>query len=145
MEKNEFILYLYKITDMGVKSTKTLLDILKNKENKILPILDDELDEYNKAYQEVKELMKKRGIEEPNFGLLQNLGVSASMHLELMQDNSDTRIANMLIQGYTMGNLELEKQYKKYKKYKKYEEENKIVDYIKEIQDENIKKLKTYL
>ena len=106
MEKNEFILYLYKITDMGVKSTKTLLDILKNKENKILPILDDELDEYNKAYQEVKELMKKRGIEEPNFGLLQNLGVSASMHLELMQDNSDTRIANMLIQGYTLGNLE---------------------------------------
>lgn len=144
MEKNEFILYLYKITDMGVKSTKTLLDILKNKENKILPILDDELDEYNKAYQEVKELMKKRGIEEPNFGLLQNLGVSASMHLELMQDNSDTRIANMLIQGYTMGNLELEKQYKKYKK-ELSEEENKIVDYIKEIQDENIKKLKTYL
>ena len=144
MEKNEFILYLYKITDMGVKSTKTLLDILKNKENKILPILDDELDEYNKAYQEVKELMKKRGIEEPNFGLLQNLGVSASMHLELMQDNSDTRTANMLIQGYTMGNLELEKQYKKYKK-ELSEEENKIVDYIKEIQDENIKKLKTYL
>jgi predicted RND superfamily exporter protein len=144
MEKNEFILYLYKITDMGVKSTKTLLDILKNKENKILPILDDELDEYNKAYQEVKELMKKRGIEEPNFGILQNLGVSASMHLELMQDNSDTRIANMLIQGYTMGNLELEKQYKKYKK-ELSEEENKIVDYIKEIQDENIKKLKTYL
>ena len=144
MEKNEFILYLYKITDMGVKSTKTLLDILKNKENKILPILDDELDEYNKAYQEVKELMKKRGIEEPNFGLLQNLGVRASMHLELMQDNSDTRIANMLIQGYTMGNLELEKQYKKYKK-ELSEEENKIVDYIKEIQDENIKKLKTYL
>lgn len=144
MEKNEFILYLYKITDMGVKSTKNLLDILKNKENKILPILDDELDEYNKAYQEVKELMKKRGIEEPNFGLLQNLGVSASMHLELMQDNSDTRIANMLIQGYTMGNLELEKQYKKYKK-ELSEEENKIVDYIKEIQDENIKKLKTYL
>ena len=144
MGKNEFILYLYKITDMGVKSTKTLLDILKNKENKILPILDDELDEYNKAYQEVKELMKKRGIEEPNFGLLQNLGVSASMHLELMQDNSDTRIANMLIQGYTMGNLELEKQYKKYKK-ELSEEENKIVDYIKEIQDENIKKLKTYL
>lgn len=144
MEKNEFILYLYKITDMGVKSTKTLLDILKNKDNKILPILDDELDEYNKAYQEVKELMKKRGIEEPNFGILQNLGVSASMHLELMQDNSDTRIANMLIQGYTMGNLELEKQYKKYKK-ELSEEENKIVDYIKEIQDENIKKLKTYL
>ena len=131
MEKNEFILYLYKITDMGVKSTKNLLDILKNKENKILPILDDELDEYNKAYQEVKELMKKRGIEEPNFGLLQNLGVSASMHLELMQDNSDTRIANMLIQGYTMGNLELEKQYKKYKK-ELSEEENKIVDYIKD-------------
>ena len=144
MKKNEFILYLYKITDMWVKSTKTLLDILKNKENKILPILDDELDEYNKAYQEVKELMKKRGIEEPNFGLLQNLGVSASMHLELMQDNSDTRIENMLIQGYTMGNLELEKQYKKYKK-ELSEEENKIVDYIKEIQDENIKKLKTYL
>jgi hypothetical protein len=64
--------------------------------------------------------------------------------MELMADNSDVRIAEMLIQGYTMGNLELKKKYNKYKESITSEEED-IVDEIKKIQDKNIKKLKKYL
>ena len=143
-ERNEFITYLYEICDMGVRSTKTLVDIIKDKENKIINLLNDELDEYEVLLKRVKKLLKSQGIKEPNPGILQNIGINASMHMELMADNSDVRIAEMLIQGYTMGNLELKKKYNKYKESITSEEED-IVDEIKKIQDKNIKILKKYL
>ena len=64
--------------------------------------------------------------------------------MEIMKDNSDTKLAEMLIQGYTMGNLELKKKYNKYKTIMTKEEKD-IADRIKMIQDKNIKKLKKYL
>lgn len=143
-EQNKFLLYLYKITDMGCKSTKTLVGILENKENKIINLLNDELAEYEKAFKDVKALIKARGIKEPTPGILEDIGISASMHMEIMTDNSDVRVAEMLIQGYTMGNLELTKKYNKYKK-SITREEQEIVDFIKSFQDKNIKKLKKYI
>lgn len=143
-EQNEFLLYLYKITDMGCKSTKNLVGILENKENKIINLLNDELDEYEKAFKEVKALLKARGIKEPTSGILEDLAISASMHMEIATDNSDVKVAEMLIQGYTMGNLELTKKYNKYKKSITKEEQD-IVDFIKSFQDKNIKKLKKYI
>ena len=57
-ERNEFITYLYEICDMGVRSTKTLVDIIKDKENKIINLLNDELDEYEVLLKRVKKLLK---------------------------------------------------------------------------------------
>ena len=143
-EKNEYLIYLYHICEMGVASTKKMLDKLKKTDNKITRLVEDELDEYNKALKEVKKLIDKNKIKEPKSGLIANMGVNMSMKMELSKDNSDSKIADMLIQGYTMGNLELNKKLKKY-----YDsitpEEKEITDMIKEFQDKNINILKDYL
>lgn len=143
-EKNEFLIYLYHICEMGVSSTKSLLDILKKTDNKITSIVEDELDEYNKLYKEAQNMLKARGIKEPKSGLLAKSGVSMHMHKELMKDNSDTRVADMLIQGYTMGNLELNKKFNKYKASMTKDEEQ-LAESLKQIQDSNINTLKSYL
>ena len=140
----EFLEYLYQICEMGVTSTTSLLKKIESKENKIITLLEDELNEYKKLYKEVSDIFKSRGIKEPKAGLLTNLGVEVSMNMEIMKDNSDTKLAEMLIQGYTMGNLELKKKYNKYKDIMTKEEKD-IADRIKSIQDKNIKKLKKYL
>lgn len=140
----EFLEYLYQICEMGVTSTTSLLKKIESKENKITTLLEDELNEYKKLFKEVSDIFKSRGIKEPKAGLLTNISVEMAMNMEIMKDNSDTKLAEMLIQGYTMGNLELKKKYNKYKDVMTKEEKD-IADKIKTIQDKNIKKLKKYL
>ena len=140
----EFLEYLYQICEMGVTSTTSLLKKVEAKENKITTLLEDELNEYKMLYKEVKDLIKARGIKEPKAGILATLGIEMSTNMEVMKDNSDTKLAEMLIQGYTMGNLELKKKYNKYKDIMTKEEKN-LAEKIKTIQDKNIKKLKKYL
>ena len=141
---NEFLLYLYKITDMGYKSTKTLVDIIKDKENKIITLLYEELDEYETSLNKVKKLLEERKIKQPMNGILLDISTNAAMHMELMNDNSDVKIAEMLIQGYTMGNIELKKNCNKYKDTMT-PEEAKLADEINKYQSKNIKKLKKHL
>lgn len=140
----EFLEYLYQICEMGVTSTTSLLKKIESKENKITTLLEDELNEYKKLFKEVSDIFKSRGIKEPKAGVLTNISVEMAMNMEIMKDNSDTKLAEMLIQGYTMGNLELKKKYNKYKDVMTKEEKD-IADKIKTIQDKNIKKLKKYL
>ena len=63
---------------------------------------------------------------------------------EMMNDNSDANIANMLIQGLTMGNLELSKHIDNYKEVA----DKKVIDLAKKLKkfgEEYIEKLKVYL
>lgn len=143
-ENNEFLLYLYKITDMGITSMKTLVDIIKDKDNKIINLLYEELNEYKDSLEKVKAIMKTRGLKKPSDEILRDLGVSANMHMELMKDNSDARIAEMLINGYTMGIIELKKNIEKYES-NITPEERKIAEEISKYQNKNLKKLKKYL
>lgn len=143
-ENNEFLLYLYKITDMGITSMKTLVDIIKDKDNKIINLLYEELNEYKDSLEKVKAIMKTRDLKKPSDEILRDLGVSANMHMELMKDNSDARIAEMLINGYTMGIIELKKNIEKYESNITLEE-RKIAEEISKYQNKNLKKLKKYL
>ncbi len=63
---------------------------------------------------------------------------------EVIMDNSDSAIAEMLIEGFTMGNLELSKLIDSYKD----QADKKILKIAKELQtfgENEIKKLKAYL
>ena len=42
-EKNELLMHIYQTCDMGVKSTTKLIDLLKNKDNKIKKLLEFEI------------------------------------------------------------------------------------------------------
>ena len=49
MDENiELLEYIYKNSEMGVFTIKTLLKELKDKENKIKRLADDEMKEYNR-------------------------------------------------------------------------------------------------
>ena len=142
-ERGEFLIELHNICDMGVRSTTELLNIIKGKENKIKALLGEELKEYEAALKKVKELIDDKSVM-GNAGLMAKIGSSIGMHIELLKDNSDTKIADMLIQGYTMGLLEVTKLLKKYKDFIG-KEEKKIALEIKDFHNKNISELKKYL
>ena len=57
--ENELILHIYESSQMVIEAINNLLNELKNKENKIKKILEDELKEYEKFYKSSEKLLKK--------------------------------------------------------------------------------------
>lgn len=143
-EKNELLMHLYQISNMGVKSTKKLLDLLKNKDNKIKKILEDELKEYEKYLCDSKKKLDKRKIDPKSLGIMAELMSKMEMQWEVIKDNSDSKIADLLIRGFTMGTIETQKKIDNYKDQSDKKEIELAKD-ILEFQKKEIEKLKPYL
>lgn len=142
-ETNELLMHLYETADMGVKSTKKLLKILKNKDNKIKGVLENELKQYENFYKEAKNLLNKHSIK-PCKKLMANMVANTTMQMEIDKDNSDSKIAEILSRGFIMGVTGLKKKISDYEK----ESSHKIIRLAKNLvifQEKEIENLKEYL
>jgi hypothetical protein len=129
---------------MGVHSTKSLLDNLKNKDNKIKELLEDQLQTYEYYYKVSEEYLSKLDIEPEKEGMLTKMGSEMGIMMETIKDNSDSAIASMLIEGFTMGSVELEGLLSRYKK-KANRDVLKFVKDFKKFHEKSIQDLKTFI
>lgn len=145
MNENEEILeYIFETSNMGMQSTKDLINALKGKDNKIKKILPEIEKNYEKYSKETEKLLNKKDLKAKPVGMMAKAMSKMSITKEMMNDNSDSNIADMLIQGLTMGNLELTKHIDNYEKTA----DKKIIDMAKSLRkfgEEYIEKLKAYL
>lgn len=140
----EFLNHLYKDAEMGKESLENLLHEIKDKDNKIKNIAEDELKGYERYYKEIKKMLEKEKNDPKETGMIAKMSSSMGIKMEIIKDNSDARVADMLIQGFTMGATDLEKQIKKYDGIIS----KKLIDYGKdflEFHENNIKSLKKFL
>lgn len=143
-ENTELLMHIYQSAEMGVYTTTNLLDLLKNKDNKIKPILQSELKKYEKYAKLSEEYLKKFDVEAKSSGIMAKLGSDIGMSIETMNDNSDARIAAMLIEGMTMGVLEMTGKIRLYQKMCK-KDVIKLAEDLKLFQENEIEKLKIYV
>lgn len=115
-ENKELLVLINENTKMGLASTKELLKLIKEKDNKIKKVLENELKKYEDLYKKCKSLMKKYKVKSEKSGLLKNLTATLAMRMEVNKDNSDSKLANILIRGFNMGNVDIEAKIKSYKK-----------------------------
>lgn len=143
-ENSELLLYIYKNADMGVKSTTKLINLLNSKDNKIKNVVEGELKGYENFFKKSKSLLKKNKIEPKSSNMLAELSASITMNIELLKDNSDAKIADILIRGFTMGNIEIDK---KIDKYKDDADKSilKLAKDLKKFGESNIELLKPFL
>ena len=143
-ENLEFLEYIYKTCDMGVKATTKLLNELKEKDNKIKKDIEEYLKGYEKYLKESEHILKKYKVEPKSIGPMADMTSSFNLKMEVMQDNSDAKIADMLIKGFTCGIVDTEKRLKNYT-----EEIDKDIEKLGKdllaFQKEQTDKLKTYL
>ena len=88
--------------------------------------------------------MKKNKIKIEHTEFLKNLTSTVAMKMEVNKDNSDSKIASILIRGFNMGNIDIEARIKNYKK----EVDKDILKLAKDILtfgETEINKLKAYL
>ena len=143
-EKNELLMHIYDVSYMGEYSTNKLLSTLKSKNNKIKSLLEDELKEYESYKKKSEKLLKKAKIEIPKTSILTKMSSNMGIMMETMKDNSDASIASMLVQGFTMGIVEMETEINNYK-----EEVNKntikLAKNLLKFQQKEIENLKTFM
>lgn len=140
---NELLTHIYETSDMGVKSTKKLLKLLKDKDNKIKDEIERELKEYENIYKKTKKILKKEKIEVGS-NILANISANTAMVIEINKDNSDSKIADILMRGFIMGIAKIEKKIKDYKG-KVSNDSIKLAKYLHKFQENSIKEVKKYL
>ena len=143
-ENNEMIAFIYQNASMGVKTLTTLIRILNTKDNKIKKIVEGELKGYEEFVKKSEKLMKKNKLEVPATGMIADITSKISMNMEMMKDNSDSRVADMLIKGFTMGNVDISKKIDKFEG----DCEKDIIKLARELLEfgqKNIEILKPYL
>ena len=128
-ENKELLVLIHENVKMGLTSTKKLLSLLLNTNNKIKGTLESELKTYESLYNKTKKEIKKQKITIEKKGLLKTLTSTVAMKTEVNKDNSDSNIASILIRGFNMGNINIEAKIKSYKK----EVDKSILNLAKEV------------
>lgn len=140
----ELVEQIYKDASMGKYSTHQLLNAIEKKDNKISDLVQDILEEYSSFCEKAKETLLSNDIELQDESVMVKMMSTMGIYKEVLSDNSDSAISEMLIQGLSMGILEMEKRIKNVvdgvdKKYVKFAK-----DFLK-FQKERKKDLEKYL
>ena len=146
--QDELILYLCENVKMGLSSTTKIIKILKNKDNKIKKVLESYVKTYEHYLKMAKDLKQKYNVKATKNKFMQKLMANTTMEEEIKRDNSDSKIANILIRGFTMGEIDIEKRIKDFVNNLDKKENSDILELAKELHAFNknsIVELKDYL
>ena len=142
MKNLELYKHIYKDCEMSIFSLDTLLDDIREKDNKIKDVVEDIRSGYERYFNEVTELLD--GDNPKKTGMMAKMGASMGISKEVKEDNSDASIADMLIKGVSMGVLDMEKKIKDYEDKIDKKELSFAKDFLK-FQHETISGLKKFL
>ena len=143
-ENMELLNFVYENAEMGVHTLNILSDTLRKRDNKIKGLIEDELKEYNNFLKESEKLLKKNKIEPKKTNLMAKLSRKMGITMETMKDNSDPAIASMVIEGLTMGIVEMQTKIENYKKLVDKKILKLSIKFLK-FQEEEIEKLKIFM
>lgn len=143
-DKNELLEYIYQTTDLGKKGLIHVLQALEDKDNKIKKDLEKQLEGYEELHKDVENLLNKNKVKPKDKGPFIELMNKMGVNMNVMMDNSDSKVAEMIIQGLTMGIVEMEKKIKDYED----EVEKDIIKLAKKVlkyQEKCLEDIKEYL
>lgn len=143
-ENIELLNYIYKSSEIGVVSLTNVLKELEDKENKIKKDLSDELSIYEDYKKKSKMLLKKKKANINKNSMMLKMMNKMGVKKEVTSDNSDASIAHMIIEGLTMGIVDMET---KINNYKEVVDEDilEIASNYLEFQQNELEKMKKYL
>lgn len=143
-EKFELLEHVYKDASMGEYTIEKLLEKLKDRDNKIKGYVEDLLKEYQQFAEKSREKLKENNQDIKDPGIFAKMGSSMGISKEVKEDNSDSAIADMLIEGMNMGVLKMQKKIKAYDKELDKDNKKLAEDFLK-FQEKAVKELEKYL
>lgn len=140
----ELLKHINQDAEMASYTIENLLNGLKEKDNKIKGITENILKKYQTFLKDTNEILKKNDISTDEKSFFDKMGAKMGIKMNIIDDNSDSSIADMLIKGLSMGSLDMEKKINDYKKDVDEKSLTIAKDFLK-FQTDSINKLKTYL
>ena len=140
-ENAEMLNYVHQNSQMGVDTLSQLVKIVKNDD--FNSELNKQLNQYQGIYDKTEQLMTNSKEETKGISPISKAMGYMSIGVQTLNDKSPSHIAGMMIQGSTMGVIDITKNIKKYPDIKP-EIKNLSNDLLK-LEQDNIEKLKVYL
>lgn len=138
----ELLDFIYQNSEMGVKTVKQLLSMTDNKP--FQEHLDAELKEYSQVHEKARELLNLHGRKAKDIGALETMMAYLAIDMKTLKDKSVSHMAEMLIQGGTMGIIDCNKRIRQYEG----EADKDILALMKEllkVEEDHIERLKKML
>lgn len=138
----ELLNYIYQNAQMGVETLGQLLEIAEDADFR--EVLKKQQEAYWKFYKRAGDMLNDNGFDEKGLNTFEKIRTYLMITGKTMKDRSVSAIAEMLINGSTMGIVEAQKQLHRYEG----EAEKDICDLmenLKKTEEENVEKLKKYL
>jgi hypothetical protein len=137
----ELLNYIHQNAEMGKDTINQLIGISQDDEYK--KMLRSQFEEYKMIYDSTNEKLKELNKEAKDINALSKVSTYAMINLKILANKSPSHISEMLIQGSTMGIIDLTKKLKEYSNADK-----KILDLVNkllELEQNNVEECKKYL
>ena len=142
MEGNiEFLNYIYQNAEMGKTTISQLIDIAEDQSLK--QCLQSQFREYNQIFDMADNKIKKFQEKSKGLGTMTKLKTYIMININTIKDKTASHIAEMMIQGSSMGIVDITKKLKEYNNAEKdiIELGNRLLKF----EQQNIEEMKTFL
>ena len=143
MEKDneELLDYVYQNAEMGVNSISKLMEIVDDSE--FMHQLDTQKNEYTAMKNDAEKQLKERGMTEDDLSAFDRARTYIMINMQTIKDKSVSHIAQMLMQGSTMGIVQA---LRKLREYTQVDEPVKnLMQKLLEMEERNFEQLKKYI
>ncbi len=134
---------MYKNVKMGAQSIVTLMP--KVKKDELREEMTSELARFEEYSAEIKKMLNKQGIEAKEENVVTRLSSKAGIMMNSMMDSTASHIAEMMMEGYTMGIADMTKDIREYENSKASEASLKLARDIVAFQEDCFSKMKSFL
>ena len=141
MPREELLQYIHKTADMGVAGLEDVLP--KTKDQELFAALEKQKTQYEKVRQEARKLLEKQGESANDAAAVAKLSANMMSAGKLLLNSSAEKIAEMTIQGTTMG---VTKTIQHLRDYDGEDESAlRLGERLLKIQEENVEEMKRFL
>lgn len=137
----EMLNYIYQNSQMGVNTIEQLVKI--SEDSKFKEYLDSQLKEYKEINQKTLDIIESMGFEEKGIGTFGEISTYMMINMKTLMDKSSSHIAEMMINGSTMGIIQATRALKNHG-----DTDKKIVALMErliETEENNFQQLKKFL
>lgn len=137
----ELLNYIHQNSEMGKNTIKQLIDISQDEEYK--EMLQSQLEEYKMIYDTTDEKIKELNKQAKDINVFSKASTYVMVNLNTLVNKTPSHISEMLIQGSTMGIIDITKKIKEYPNADK--EILEIANKLLKLEQNNIEECKKYL